>query len=170
VTLALEPFGDSAWRVRLPETTAGRAVLDALRVLPGVVDAVVSERHALVVFDPQAPPAGIADAVEDALAGPSRTASPREHTIRARYDGLDLAEMAAGAGIAPREIASLHAGVTYVVAAIGFLPGFAYLRGLHRAWSYRDDPRRGRVCRPSRSASPDRTPACTRSRPRAGGT
>jgi UPF0271 protein len=131
VPLALEPFGDTAWRVRLPESFSARAVLDALRALPGVVDAVVSERHAVVVFDPGAPPAGVPDAVDRALCGPSHTAPPREHTIRARYDGPDLAEMAARAGVTPREIASLHAGGTYVVAAIGFLPGFAYLRGLH---------------------------------------
>jgi 5-oxoprolinase (ATP-hydrolysing) subunit A len=131
VPVALEPFGDAAWRVRLPETPSGRAVLDALRALPGVVDAVVSERHALVVFDPSAPPAGVADAVERALSGPARSAAPREHTIRARYDGADLAELAAHAGVAPSEIAALHAGGTYVVAAVGFLPGFAYLRGLH---------------------------------------
>jgi UPF0271 protein len=130
VPVALEPFGDAAWRVRLPETPGGRAVLDALRALPGVVDAVVSERHALVVFDPRAPPTGVADAVDRALSGPAHTAPPREHTIRARYDGPDLAELAARAGVPPREIAALHAGGTYVVAAIGFLPGFAYLRGL----------------------------------------
>jgi allophanate hydrolase subunit 1 len=131
VPLAIERFGDAAMRVRLPATGAGRAVLDALRVLPGVVDAVVSERHALVVFEPGAPPAGVADAVERALSGPSGVAVSREHTMRARYDGPDLAEMAARAGVTPREIAALHAGGTYVVAAIGFLPGFAYLRGLH---------------------------------------
>jgi UPF0271 protein len=131
VTVALEPFGDGAWRVRLPETAAGRAVLDALRALPGVLDAVVSERHALVVFDPRAAPSGVTDAVERALSGPPRAAASREHTIRARYDGPDLAEMAARAGATPGEIAALHAGGTYVVAAIGFLPGFAYLRGLH---------------------------------------
>jgi UPF0271 protein len=130
VPLTVEPFGDTAWRVRLPETTAGRTVLEALRALPGVVDAVVSERHALVVFDPSEPPSGVADAVEHALAGSSRAAPLREHTIRARYDGPDLAELAARAGVAPREAAELHASGTYVVAAIGFLPGFAYLRGL----------------------------------------
>jgi UPF0271 protein len=130
VPVALEPFGDAAWRVRLPETPSGRAVLDALRALPGVVDAVVSERHALVVFDPRTPPAGVADAVDRALSGPAHTAAPREHTIRARYDGPDLADLAAHAGVTPREIAALHAGGTYVVAAVGFLPGFAYLRGL----------------------------------------
>jgi KipI family sensor histidine kinase inhibitor len=150
VPVALEPFGDAAWRVRLPETPDGRAVLDALRALPGVVDAVVCERHALVVFDPRAPPAGVADAVDRALSGPARPAAPREHTIRARYDGPDLAELGARAGVAPREIAALHAGGTYVVAAVGFLPGFAYLRGLHP-----------RLVAPRRASPRARVPACS---------
>jgi UPF0271 protein len=47
-----------------------------------------------------------------------------------RYGGPDLEELAHAAGIPPAEVISLHADRTYVVAAIGFLPGFAYLRGL----------------------------------------
>jgi UPF0271 protein len=137
--LRLEPFGDAAWRIRLPGGANGRAVLDALRALPGVHDAVVAEEQALVVFDPTAPPSGVGEAVERALGAASRSASsPREqandssrvHVVRARYDGPDLDEMAARTGLTAREVVALHVGATYVVAAIGFLPGFAYLRGL----------------------------------------
>jgi UPF0271 protein len=135
--LRLEPFGDAAWRIRLPGGANGRAVLDALRALPGVHDAVVAEEQALVVFQPGAPPTGVGEAVERAL-GASAASDEREqanelsrvHVVRARYDGPDLDEVAARAGLTPREVAALHSGATYVVAAIGFLPGFAYLRGL----------------------------------------
>jgi 5-oxoprolinase (ATP-hydrolysing) subunit A len=135
--LRLEPFGDSGWRFRLPRGANGGAVLDALRALPGVHDAIVAEELALVAFDPAAPPAGLGRAVERVIAAgtPSATReqandSSRVHVVRARYDGPDLDEMAARAGLSVREVIALHTGATYVVAAVGFLPGFAYLRGL----------------------------------------
>ena len=132
MSIRLEPFGDAALRARLPEGAPARAVLDTLRKLDGVVDAVVSERHALVVFDPAARPGGIEGAIERALAdGPAATSPvPREHRIEVRYDGADLDEVAALAGVGRDEAAALHAAGEYVVAAVGFLPGFAYLRGL----------------------------------------
>jgi UPF0271 protein len=130
VSVVLEEFGDAACRARLPEGANGRAVLEALRALPGVRDAVVSERHALVVFDPAAPPEGVGAAIARALdAGPAATPT-REHVIAVRYDGPDLGEAAALAGVSADELTAIHASAEYVVAAIGFLPGFAYLRGL----------------------------------------
>jgi UPF0271 protein len=131
VRVALEPFGDAAWRARLPEAGSRRAVLAALRAVPRVLDAVVSEDHALVTFAPDAPPEGIADAIERALAAPDPSAaSAREHTVRVRYDGLDLEEVGRAAGVSPGAVAELHAGRVYEVAVVGFQPGFAYLRGL----------------------------------------
>jgi 5-oxoprolinase (ATP-hydrolysing) subunit A len=130
VVVSSAPFGDAARRVALPEGASGRAVLDALRALPRVVDAVVTERHALVTFDPAHPPEGIELAVETALAAPTTAARPREHVVRARYGGPDLEAVARRVGLSPEDVVALHAGGAYVVAVIGFLPGFAYLRGL----------------------------------------
>jgi UPF0271 protein len=130
VAATLEPFGDTAWRIRLPDQANGRAMLDALRALPGVVDAIVAEHHALVVFEPGAPPTAVSETVERALAHETPVPAPRDHVVRTRYDGPDLAEMAARAGVTPGELVALHTGRAYVVSAIGFLPGFAYLRGL----------------------------------------
>jgi UPF0271 protein len=131
VGIPIEAFGDGAWRARLPEGANGRALLDALRMLPRVHDVVVSERHALVVFDPAEPPEGVDEAIAHALDAPSAGATPpREHLVAVRYDGADLAEVAAAAGMSVDEAAARHANGEYVVAAIGFLPGFAYLRGL----------------------------------------
>jgi len=129
-SVTLEAFGDAAWRVRLPEGVDARALLDALRALPGVVDAVVAERHAVVSFDPCAPPAGVESAVERASSQPGAAMAAREHVVGLRYDGEDLGEVARLTGLTPEQVAELHAGGTYVVACIGFLPGFAYLRGL----------------------------------------
>jgi UPF0271 protein len=132
VSVSLEPFGDAAFRARLPEGAprTARAVLDSLRSLPGVIDAVVTERHALVTFDPGAPPGGVGEAIERALSAPALTAEPRAHSIAVRYDGPDLDGVALATGLAREQVVALHTQAEYVVAAIGFVPGFAYLSGL----------------------------------------
>jgi UPF0271 protein len=130
VSVVLEPFGDTAWRFRLPESADGRAVLESLRGVPGVIDAVVCERHALVTFDPVAPLAGIADAIDASMVCLARASAPREHVVGVRYDGPDLDDVARAAGLSRDEVAVRHASGRYAVASIGFLPGFAYLRGL----------------------------------------
>jgi UPF0271 protein len=124
----LEPFGDAALRLRLPPGTHCAAILAALRAHPGVIDAVVTERHALVTFSPGAPPAGLEDTVAAAVG--AEPAPAREHVVSVRYDGPDLHDVAHCIGCTAREVVYLHVGVPYAVAAIGFLPGFAYLRGL----------------------------------------
>ena len=58
--IELQPFGDAALRARLPDDVDARSLLRALRSLPGVIDAVVTERHALVTFDPPFGPDGVA--------------------------------------------------------------------------------------------------------------
>jgi UPF0271 protein len=130
LVIAMEPFGDAACRMRLPEGANGRAVLDALRALPRVIDAVVSERHAVVTFQPEAVPQGVEAVVERALVATTTTSATREHVVRVRYGAQDLEGVAQTAGMSPEEVVALHADRTYVVAMIGFLPGFAYLRGL----------------------------------------
>ncbi|WP_236239035.1 allophanate hydrolase subunit 1 [Streptomyces sp. CC228A] len=47
-----------------------------------------------------------------------------------RYDGPDLAEVAALWGVAPEEVGRIHAGLEHRVAFCGFAPGFGYLTGL----------------------------------------
>jgi UPF0271 protein len=128
--VALHPFGDAAWRASLPEGADGRAVLAALRAVPGVFDAIVSERHAVVTFDPDAPPAGIDRAIERALSARPSPEAGREHVVRVRYGPPDLEEVARQMQMSPEDVVALHAGRSYVVVLVGFLPGFAYLRGL----------------------------------------
>jgi UPF0271 protein len=130
VGIDLERFGDAAFRVRLPEGAPAASVLDALRRLHGVVDAVVAERHAVVTFEPGHAPSGVAEAVERGLTAGAPATAPREHRVRVRYDGLDLDEVAARSGLPRAEVVKVHAARPYEVVAVGFLPGFAYLRGL----------------------------------------
>jgi 5-oxoprolinase (ATP-hydrolysing) subunit B len=50
--------------------------------------------------------------------------------IPCRYDGPDLAEVAAATGLSVTEVIARHSATTYEAAFTGFAPGFAYLSGL----------------------------------------
>ncbi len=56
-----------------------------------------------------------------------------EHEIPVVYDGEDLPHVAEASGLTPAEVVALHAGAAYVVAFLGFSPGFPYLSGLPAA-------------------------------------
>lgn len=68
---------------------------------------------------------------------PARAAETVE--IPVRYDGPDLAEVAAHWGVPVREVARVHATAEFRVAFCGFAPGFGYLTGLPSRY---DVPRR----------------------------
>ncbi|MFD8251590.1 5-oxoprolinase subunit PxpB [Streptomyces werraensis] len=59
---------------------------------------------------------------------PPRAAGAVE--IPVRYDGPDLADVAAHWGVAADEVARIHADAEFRVAFCGFAPGFGYLTGL----------------------------------------
>ncbi|MFJ5678119.1 5-oxoprolinase subunit PxpB [Streptomyces sp. NPDC093097] len=63
--------------------------------------------------------------------------------IPVRYDGPDLAEVAALWGVTPDEVVRRHSGTAFHVAFCGFAPGFGYLTGLpeHLHVSRRETPR-----------------------------
>lgn len=54
----------------------------------------------------------------------------REHVLPARYDGIDLPDVAAATGLSREEVIERHSGRVYSVDIIGFVPGFAYLSEL----------------------------------------
>lgn len=117
------PLGDRALRVALPEGVDRRAALDALRALPGVVDVVLAEATAGVVYDGPAP--DVIGALRDLRDAGDATVA--EHGVRVRYDGPDLGAVAAWAGLTVAEVIARHAAPLYTVRFVGFLPGFAYL-------------------------------------------
>jgi KipI family sensor histidine kinase inhibitor len=71
---------------------------------------------------------------------PSAPSRAREVVeLPVRYDGPDLADVAALWGVSPEEVARIHAGTEFTVAFCGFAPGFGYLTGLPARY---DVPRR----------------------------
>lgn len=84
---------------------------------------ILEERLAAAVFEPLPP--------------------SRVFEIPVCYDGPDLGHVAAFHSIGPSEVIALHAGPTYLVYFLGFLPGFPYLGGLPDALATprRDTPR-----------------------------
>lgn len=106
-----------------------RALLDALRALPGVLDAIVAEHEACLVLARGEDERRVLDAAM-ALEVDETAAATREHAIATIYDGADLEDVARATGLSARGVEAAHAGARYVVSLVGFMPGFAYLRGL----------------------------------------
>lgn len=67
---------------------------------------------------------------ESLMLGPDEFPKLRRHTFRVEYDGEDLVDVARHSGLTVSQVIKHHASPSYVVAAIGFMPSFAYLWGL----------------------------------------
>jgi KipI family sensor histidine kinase inhibitor len=127
------PYGDSAVLVEPDDPAAVLGLAAALRAEPGVAEVVPAARTLLV--------RAAADVLErlaarlpELAAGPdAEPGGAAEVVLAVRYDGPDLAAAAAGLGISADELVRRHAAGNYVVAFCGFVPGFAYLRGLDPA-------------------------------------
>ena len=121
----MTPLGEHALRFPLDP---GPSPLAELRNIPGVIDVVLAEEVGAVSF------AGEPDAraVVDALARgrTSIPAAPRFHVVEVVYDGEDLDAVAATLDVSRASVIAMHSEPDYRVAMLGFLPGFAYLRGL----------------------------------------
>lgn len=59
-------------------------------------------------------------------AGDGERADSRVTRVPTRYDGPELADVAARSGLSVDELIALHSGRTYTAYFLGFLPGFAY--------------------------------------------
>lgn len=60
---------------------------------------------------------------------PAGAADTAEVVIAVRYDGPDLADVAATTGLTEDEVVAAHTATTWTVGFGGFAPGFAYLVG-----------------------------------------
>ncbi len=98
-----------------------------------VEDLVPAARTVLLVVTPGTDLTELGRQVLAAADGLDRAAPPALHvtpvTIPVRYDGPDLAAVAALTGLSEAEVVAAHTGSTWRVAFAGFAPGFAYLVG-----------------------------------------
>lgn len=134
-------LGDRALRFPRPPGTDPRVLIEHVRTWPGVVDVVVTREDVALYCDDV--PRIDAHVIEALWNLPPVEVSPRLVELPAVYDGPDLADVARAAGVEPDDVVRLHAGATYVVDAMGFAPGFAYLSGVAPALHLprRDTPR-----------------------------
>lgn len=132
----LRPCGDVAVLVELASLEDVLALHASLAAdtPPGVVDLVPAARTLLVRVRERADLAAVAPVVRDRpvvrrgiLDDDDATGSPV--TIPVRYDGEDLADVAAAVGLTPETVVAAHTGQTWTVAFTGFAPGFGYLVG-----------------------------------------
>lgn len=111
---------------------AGTAVAAHLRAVLGdrLVDVVPAGHCVLATFDRPTPVTDVAKALTSTMRGAHEAAEPRTISIPVRYDGDDLAEVAAAVGMSVEEVIAAHCDAHYRVDFFGFAPGFAYLTGL----------------------------------------
>ena len=136
----ISPLGDSAITLTLGDGISeglSRKVVSEARVISesairGVKDVVPSYATVTVHYDPLR--IGYADLRSRllALASPAPFAAngslaPQAHEIPVRYDGEDLQDVAARAGMTTNDVIDIHSATEYRVFVIGFVPGFAYL-------------------------------------------
>lgn len=109
----------------------------------GITDVVAGARTVLVLFDHR--PAELATLMEPVAAGSEPPPGPPV-TIPVRYDGADLAAVAAATSSTADAVVALHSSAVYTAAFCGFAPGFSYLVGLPEAlWLPRRDTPRASV-------------------------
>jgi len=136
---AVTAFGDGALVLGVATTAEAHAAAELLRGYVagggppwlGVEDVVVGSRSVTVIADPVA---ADLDAMAHALARlapPPATGAPsRVAEVAVVFDGPDLDEVAALAGLDRGEVIAQLTRAELDVAFVGFLPGFAYLEGL----------------------------------------
>ncbi|MFH8974949.1 allophanate hydrolase subunit 1 [Streptomyces sp. NPDC017890] len=134
LSLTARPAGRHALLVELPDAERTAAFhAEVLRrraagTLPPVEEIVPGARTVLLdgVRDPQT----LARGLTEWEVPPGTDDAGDVVEIPVRYDGPDLADVAALWGVPPEEVAVRHTSRTYRVAFCGFAPGFAYLTGL----------------------------------------
>lgn len=144
----LVELGDAIDPATVARVMALTAAIDAAAP-PGLLEVVPSYTTVLLSFDPAVVDGeALAATVRHLDASPvARTAAPaRLVTIPVVYGGKagpDLGDVAAHAGLPADEVVRRHAAAEYVVACMGFAPGFGFLVGLppELATPRRADPR-----------------------------
>jgi KipI family sensor histidine kinase inhibitor len=127
MTVTVRPAGDRGALIELPDNAAAVRVARALSGRADLVDVVPGHRTVLVTWTGTTPELG--EPADAALAAGPAAEPGRTIEIPVRYDGPDLDDVAQLVNLSPEEVVARHAAAEYVVAFLGFAPGFAYLLG-----------------------------------------
>jgi KipI family sensor histidine kinase inhibitor len=125
------PYGDTALLAEPTDPASVLSLAAAVRAEPGVVEVIPAARTLLVRTDAAAT-ARLARRLVELESAPAAASGTggEQVVLDVRYDGADLAGVAAEVGLDPDEVIRRHSAGRYVVAFCGFAPGFAYLIGL----------------------------------------
>ena len=127
------PVTPGALLVELPDLPQTLALLHALQSQPieGVSEIVPAARTLLISYEPwrwqPAPLAAQVRALAAQMQAGQLTQTEEIVRIPVRYDGEDLAEVAAHLGLSAQQVIERHCARPWQVAFVGFAPGFAYL-------------------------------------------
>lgn len=135
MTPTILPAGERAVLVQLPDPAAAHALASSLRAVADdrIEEVVPGARTVLVVTREPADLAGVRRLLAQLPPRVGAGGPTHELVIPVRYDGADLEAVAGEAGLTVEEVVARHSGATYVVAFVGFAPGFGYLSGLDPA-------------------------------------
>jgi len=125
----LRRAGDRGWLLELPDDGSASRVARLLRAEhgDGLQEIVPGHRTVLAVGDIGS--GELQATAERALAECEDATEVKTVEIPVTYDGPDLETVAQLTGLGVEEVVARHTRSTYVVAFIGFAPGFAYLVG-----------------------------------------
>lgn len=127
--LELRPVGERGLLVCVPDNAHAQRLAAHVRARLGAeLEEIVPGHETVLLVGRRARPdrsvlAGCPGSGEAERAGPAAL------QLDVRYDGEDLAAIAADCGLSPEEVVRRHAAARYTVAFLGFAPGFAYLIG-----------------------------------------
>ena len=130
--MRLRTAGECGVLVELADLQEVHRLAAAVRAadLPGVVDVVPGYRTVLVTTDEPAALTGLRDTLSSLPLPDPEQVSSRVVEVPVVYDGADLAEVCRLTDLARSEVVARHTAIEYVVAFLGFTPGFPYLIGL----------------------------------------
>lgn len=129
----IAPAGDRALLVTLPQASAARvrSAADAVRVIAGVVAAIIGHESVYVIGTSDRD--AVRHAIESAVVTSSALA--KLHRIPVLFEGFDLAEFLEFVHISRDTFLQRIPSIRLTARYLGFRAGFAYLEGWPAEWS-----------------------------------
>ncbi|MFE3634057.1 allophanate hydrolase subunit 1 [Streptomyces sp. NPDC059168] len=131
--LTARPVGEDALLVEVASGAQARALHAELlrrRAEGSLTVREIVPAARTVLLDGLADPAGLASELASCEAPATAPSAGEPVELPVRYDGPDLADVAAHWGVPVSEAVRIHANTEFTVAFCGFAPGFGYLTGL----------------------------------------